>query len=202
MRVPDCLGVAILTLPAIADLANYSGRPPASYTTYANSAILQAVIYFQTQTELQPADIAAMQTSVPEDYQLAWNGILALADYIYLRQPYQAAVAAPFISESIGSYSYAKAQAEQARNAAALEVQGEAIGVFFYDLAVRTLAKRTRAGGVYHGGFTVFEEGDKEATMLVRNKDGRMVLVGPADRDQVGLPFDINAPVFPSDPGV
>ena len=74
---------------------------------------------------------------MPEDWQLAQYGILAMADYIYLRQPYQQPIAAPFISEHIGSYSYAKAQAGQARNAAALEVQGESTGVFFYDLAVR-----------------------------------------------------------------
>jgi hypothetical protein len=194
--------MAILVLPAISDLASFSGRPESSYTTYGNAAILQAVIQFQTVTELQPADMAALETSVPEDYQLAFLGILALADWIYLRQPYQAAIATPLMSETIGSYSYAKAQAEMARNAAALEVTGEAVGIPIYDLAVRMLAKRTRAGGVFSGAMTVFEHTKRDDEVEIRWRDGRMVLEGPADRDEYDAPFMINGQSFPMDPGI
>lgn len=195
--------MAILTLYAISDLAAYSGRPQSSYTAYGNAAILQATIMFQTQTELQPADQAALS---PEDADLAQFGILAMADYIYLRQPYQAAIATPFMSEHIGSYSYAKAQQEVARNAAALEVAGEATGVTMYDLAVRMLAKRTRAGGVYYGSVGVFDRKGKETDQVRIHwdcKQGRYLLLGPEDFNQVDFPYgDINAPVFPGDPGV
>lgn len=196
--------MAILTLPAVSDLANYSGRPQASYTAFANSAILQAVIIFQTVTELQPEDLSALQTDVPEDWQLAQFGILAYADYIYLRQPYQAPIAGPFTSETIGSYSYAKAQNEVARNAAALEVTGEAVGIFMFDTAVRFLAKRTRAGGVFFGSIGVFDQPPEAPDQLeLRWHNGRMVLLGPADFNKFDFPFGgINAPAFPQDPGI
>ncbi len=197
--------MAILALPSVADLAEFSGRPETSYTKFANAAILQATLMFQTVTELQPADMVTMQSAVPEDYKLAILGILSMADYIYLRQPYQSPIATPFISEHIGSYSYSKAAQEIARNAAALEVAGEAVGVTFYDLAVRMLAKRTRAGGVYSGSINVFDEGDEsEAQLVVRDSDGRMCVIGPADRDKFNLfaGLDINAESFPHDPGV
>lgn len=193
--------MAILTLLQISDLSNFSGRPQSSYTTYGNSAILQATIMFQTVTELQPADQAALS---PEDAQLANFGILALADYIYLRQPYQAPIASPFTSETIGSYSYAKAQNEVARNAAALEVTGEAIGVFMYDTAVRFLAKRTRAGGVFSGSIGVFDHHPEAPDQIeIRWHEGRMVVLGPDDLNKFDFPFGgINAPSFPQDPGI
>ena len=199
--------MTILTLPAVSDLANYSGLPESSYTSFANSAILQAVILFQTVTELQPEDLATMQTDDPEDYQLAEFGILAMADYIYLRQPYQAPIAAPFVSERIGSYSYSKAQQEVARNAAALEVQGEATGVFMYDSAVRFLAKRSRAGGVFYGSIGVFDtHPEADDQIEIRWHCGRMVVLGPADFNKYdflqGGVAGINAPGFPQDPGI
>lgn len=200
--------MAILTLPTISDLATFSGRPEESYTAYANQAILLATIQFQTVTELQPSDMVSMSASSPEDYQLAWNGILSLADYYYLRQPYQAAIAGPFVTEQIGSYSYAKAQNEVARNAAALEVQGEAIGVPFYDLAVRMLAKRTRAGGVFFGevwGMEHTTDDDPARIVWVCNPETgqqQLAIVGPEDTDKGIFPFDINAPTFPQDPGI
>jgi hypothetical protein len=193
--------MAILTLLQISDLANYSGRPESSYTSFGNSAILQATILFQTVTEMQPSDQAALS---PEDGQLADFGILAMADYLYLRQPYQAPIASPFMSERIGSYSYQKAEQEVARNAAALEVTGEATGVFMYDTAVRFLAKRTRAGGVFSGSIGVFDQKPEAPDQIeIRWHHGRMVILGPADMNKYDFPFGgINAPSFPQDPGI
>lgn len=193
--------MAILTVPSVYDLSQYSGRPETSYTAFANSALLQAVIQFQTTTELQPADIAVL---VAEDAQLANFGILSMADFIYLRQPYAQPIASPFISERIGSYSYSKAQAGQARNAAALEVQGEATGVMFYDLAVRMLAKRTRAGGVFSGSIGVFDQRPADEDQIeIRWHNGRMVIAGPSELNELdALPGGINAQNFPMDPGV
>ncbi len=201
-----------ITVPSVAQLADWSGRPEGSYTSFANSALLQATIMFITVTELTPDDIGAMQASQnggtlhDYDYQLTQQAILSMADYIYLRQPYQQVIASPLTSETIGSYSYGKAQAQVGRNAAALEITGEVTGIVMYDLAVKMLAKRTRAGGVYHSGITIFDgSADLDQTgdtqMLMRVSDGRLVILGPADRDNFDVPFDINAEVFPQDPG-
>ena len=61
------------------------------------------------------------------------------------------------MSENIGSYSYSKPIQEMARNAAALEVTGEALGIPMFDLAVQLLARRTIAGGVYSAAISVFD---------------------------------------------
>jgi hypothetical protein len=131
--------------------------------------------------------------------------MLAMADYLFLRQPYQQVIASPLMNESIGSYSYGKAEAEVARNAAALEVTGERTNVVFYDMAVQYLAKRQIAGGVFSGAITAFEDDSIRydgAALEIRDVDGRMVLLGPAMREQEQAPFSISSPMFPADPGV
>jgi hypothetical protein len=198
----------MITVPTVVQLADWSGRPEASYSGFATSALLQATIMFATVTELTPDDFGTLAAETDSggqtaDYQLAIQGILAMADYVYLRQPYQQVIASPLTSENIGSYSYAKAASQVGRNAAALEVTGENTGITLYDLAVQFLAKRTRAGGVSTGGITVFEEGSEidSAQMMIRNGDGRICILGPSDRDQFDIPFDVNAESFPVDPG-
>jgi hypothetical protein len=131
-----------------------------------------------------------------------------MADYIYLRQPYQQVIASPMQNETIGSYNYSKPIAEMARNAAALEVTGEALGVPLFDLAVQLLAKRTIAGGVFSGSISVFErphDRDDKAQFLIRRdcRTGQLELLGPADINQLDIPgfLDINSEAFPHDPG-
>ena len=196
--------MAILTLPNVTDVANFSGRPEDSYTSYINVAIFMAVILFQTITELQPEDIAQLQQDKPEDYQLVQFGLQAMADFIYLRQPYQQIIASPLTDEHIGSYSYSKEAATLARQFQGMELAAETTGVVMYDLAVRALSKRTRFGGVFTGGITIFEEGseDDQTMLMVRDSDNRLCILGPADRDQLNLPFDYNSEMFPADPGV
>lgn len=203
----------MLTIPSVADLADWSGRPEGSYTTYANSALLQAVILFSTVTELTASDLAAMQQRQNDDgpndadYLLAFQGMLAMADWIYLRQPYQQIIAAPLQTERIGSYSYSKAEGQTLRNAAAISLSLENTGVVMYDLAVKMLAKRTRAGGVFSGGITIFDGSSElsqtgDTQLLQRTSDGRLVVLGPADRNQMDIPFDVNSEIFPTDPGI
>lgn len=139
-------------VPQISDLADFSGRPVNSYSQFATSALIQATVMFATVTEIiDPTQLSA------DDQKLALLGVCAMADFIYLRQPYQQVIANPMQNETIGSYNYSKPMAEMARNAQAMEVQSEALGVPLYDLAVRMLAARTRAGGVFTGGVTIFE---------------------------------------------
>lgn len=198
----------MLPIPTITELAEFSGRPEGSYSSFANACLIQSCLMFTTVTDLTPDDWpslgAGTKLSVADAQTLATNGILAMADYIYLRQPYQQLIASPLMNETIGSYSYSKAEAEVARNAAALEVTGERTNVQFYDLAVQYLAKRVSAGGVYSGAITVFEEDSRRydgASLQIRQSDGRLVLLGPAMFDQFDVPFDINSQAFPMDPG-
>lgn len=191
----------MLPLPSVADLAAFSGRPESSYSSYASSAILQAALLMTIQSENDITDYNSFNST---DQQLILMGIKAMADYIYLRQPYQAVIASPLMNETVGSYSYSKAQQEVARNAAALEVTAERTGVQWYDLAMQMLGKRQRAGGVFFGEIQVFEHHNRtdQAELVWSQKDGKTFLAGPADHNKLDMPFDINAPMFPQDPGI
>lgn len=197
-------------VPLISDLADFSGRPESSYTGFATAALAQATLMFSFRTEItDPSQFTGYNNLTPSDQQtLALQGICAMGDYIYLRQPYQQAVAGPFMSEHIGSYNYAKAPNEVARNAAALEVTGEATGVKMFDLAVEMLAIRSMAGGVFSGGVVVFEASrsrdDRSAIKLCYNqRTGRWSVLGPSDMREIDFQFfDINAENFPIDPGI
>lgn len=188
-------------VPTLAELAEFSGRPETSYTTYVNSAALQAAIMFTTLAELSADDYNSLTA---DDQLLANTGVQAMADYLYLRWPYQQALASPLQNETIGSYSYSKPIQEMARNAQAIEVTAEKTGVDMFDLAVRMLARRTRANGVFFGQITGFEHfaRDDQARVKWDPREERMVLVGPADRDQIDAQFfAISAESFPADPG-
>lgn len=89
-------------VPTVAELAEYAGRPAVSYTSYANSALLQATMMFTILAELSADDYAGM---APDYQQLASMGVLAMADWLYLRWPYQQVIASPLQNETIGSYS-------------------------------------------------------------------------------------------------
>ena len=184
-------------VPTLTELAGYSGRPAASYTSYVTSALLQGTMMFTVLTELGADDYAGLS---PDFRQLANMGVMAMADYLYLRWPYQQVLASPLQGETIGSYSYSKPVQEMARNAQALEVTSEQTGVQMFDLAVRRLARRPALAGVYYGAITGFEHTGRDDLAKVKwdPREGRMVLVGPADHDQIDIQFfDVNAETGP-----
>jgi hypothetical protein len=188
-------------VPTPQELAEYTGRPLASYTSYVNSALLQATMMFTILAELGADDYGGMQ---PDFQQLANMGVMAMADYLYLRWPYQQVIASPLQSENIGSYEYSKPIAEQARNAQAIEVTAERTGVDMFDLAVRRLAKRRAMNGVAYGQITGFEHYGRDDLAYVKwdPDECRMVLVGPADHDKIDFQFfSVSAEMFPADPG-
>lgn len=194
----------MLAIPTVAQLADWSGRPLASFTGFANSALIQATLLMTVRAELEPSDVASL---VSDDQTLLQQGILAMADYVYLRQPYQQVIASPLMNETIGSYSYGKAMGEVARNAQALEVTAENTGVLMFDLAVQMLSKRQRAGGVFGGSIRAFDTNNRSNSAWVRiDRDGdQLVLMGPADVDRfdsVMGGFSISSQNFPMDPGV
>jgi hypothetical protein len=188
-------------VPTPAELANYTGRPLESYTGYVNSALLQSALMFTVLAELGADDYGGLSA----DFQLLANmGVMAMADYLYLRWPYQQVLASPLQAEEIGSYSYSKPVQAQARNAQAIEVNADKTGVDMFDLAVRRLARRRAMNGVFFGQITGFEKRARsdETWIHLDEETGRMELVGPADRDQYDFPmgYSINAESFPADP--
>lgn len=187
-------------VPTVTELAEYTGRPVTGYTSYVNSALLQSAMMFTVLAELGADDYGGMR---PDFQALANMGIMAMGDYLYLRWPYAQALASPMQSETIGSYSYSKPVEQMARNAQAIEVTSEKTGVDMFDLAVRRLARRRSMNGVFFGQITGFEKRAREDLAYVKwdPDEERMVLVGPADRDQIDFQFfSISSESFPGDP--
>lgn len=158
----------MLPVPTIPDLADYSGRPQASYPAFAASALKQATFLMSIRTCLVSMPVN------PDDAQLITYGILELADDIVLKQPYQEINAKPFSSETIMSYSYSKA-AQKAR-------KGEETGLMWFDLAVQRLSvcEADQGGHVASSSISIFE------------KDG--VTVDGAGRPQVLGPEGLYEP--------
>lgn len=187
-------------VPTLAELAQYTGRATTSYTGYVNSALLQSAMMFTILAELSADDYGGLSADFQ---QLANMGVMAMADYLYLRWPYQQVLASPLQSEEIGSYSYSKPVQEMARNAQAIEVTSEQTGVQMFDLAVRRLAKRQAMTGVFFGSITGLERASRDDLARIRynEHDGRYELVGPADFDKLDFPmFSISGEAFPMDP--
>jgi hypothetical protein len=173
-----------MTYPTITkdDLATFSGRNPASYGAYAAQAISQAVLLFKLGTCL---------ANLPEDEtlrELAKLGIVSMADNIFLAQRYQEQAAAPFSSESIGSYSYSKS-AQAVR-------KGEDTGVMWFDMAVSQLSvceadnSNFASGGIEffdHDGIYVQGSGDNLRFLSPKDMDqSRSFGYDPAPRKSVG----------------
>lgn len=195
-------------VPTVDKLALFSGRPVSSYTGYAQSALIQCTILFTIISENDIADFQALQASRPDDLMLAEQGILAYADWTYLRQPYQAAIASPMMSETIGSYTYSKPPPMQVRNVQAQELGAGVTGVVLWDTAIQYLSKRKRSNGVSFGQIRAFDTNrDSEYdNVMVRfdARTGEYNLLGPADfdREQVpGFMGSINGEAFPMDAG-
>lgn len=193
-------------VPTVEQLSQFSGRPIQSYSGYAESALLQATLTFTITTENTNSDF---QTMDPDDQTLATQGILSYADYIYLRWPYQSAIASPMLNETIGSYSYGKPPPVEMRNVQAQELSVSAVGVPLWDLAIQYLSKRTRAAGVFFGQIRAFDTNRDAAydQVVIRrdNLTGQLHLLGPADMNRENIPgfgMGINGESFPGDPGV
>lgn len=111
----------------VSDLASFSGRDASEYNAYAATAIAQATLLFK---------LGTCRSEFPDDViqaELAGTAILAMADAIFLVQPFQKTLSNPFSSESIGSYSYSKLSKAVA---GALPT-----GITWFDLAVSHLGQ-------------------------------------------------------------
>jgi len=201
----------VIPVPTVSQLSDFSGRPAASYTSYASSALLQATIIFTTVTEVGYNSENDFFALTVDDQLLATQGVLSYADWIYLRQPYQQVIASPLMSENIGGYTYSKPPPVQVRNVQAQELGIGSTGVELWDTAVQYLSKRTRSNGIFFGQMECFERtgssGDRFEQIVVRHDPhtGNLMILGPGDFNRVDIPgfgVGINAPAFPGDPGV
>jgi hypothetical protein len=149
----------------IAMLADTVMRPVQSFDPVsAPTAIRQALLLFKLGTCL---------ASPPEDEvsaELVDMAVLYMADRILFAKDYAAVSAAPFTSESIGSYSYGKA-AKAVSN-------GDKTGVDWFDMAVDTLGVCDRDnGGFAGGGIEVFEHD----AMFTQGTGNNVRMLSPQD---------------------
>lgn len=154
-----------LAPPTVAELAAFTGRASNSFGQFADQALAQATLLFYIATDLDayPSDVSLTM--------LVKNGILDMADKIYLSQPYQEASASPFQSETIGSYSYTKAVASVKK--------GDSTGIMWFDLAVNKL-KASGSGIAAHGSIQGMEYDGLEYA-----SDGSSKIAGAS-----GIPYD------------
>lgn len=169
----------MLPVPTVDDLAEFTGRDVEGFSGFAEQALTQAALVFS---------IVTKREALPEDdteRQLAVNAMLEMADKIYLEQPFAAAKASPFSSETVGSWSYTKT-INQAR-------KGEVTGLFWWDLAVEELSLVSRS--------LVASESIKilNADIYTKDDTGESYIIGPADYHTPEVPFDINAERRPRD---
>jgi len=163
-------------------LATFTGRPVASFTAYATEALEQATLFFKKATCL------AGFPDAPDDALLASKAILQLADYFVLSQPFQAVLASPFSSESIGSYSYSKMVSSINRR--------EQTNLLWFDMAVEDLGQCGTMGGLQAmGGIEVFEFDN----IRVDGQNGNSRLTGPTEEFLWTSPDPSSTPVITSD---
>lgn len=158
---------------SIVDLAANSGRPEASYPSpFSTVAIAQALLLFKLYTCLKdwPTD--------PTQAELAKFAVLSMADAFVVSQPHALTIGNPFTSESIGSYSYSKAQKQ-------LQA-GLPTGLAWFDLAIQQLGvcESGPGGGIASGSLEVFEN---DGFFHVDSK-GHKRLLGPKDIEPVDFP--------------
>lgn len=169
------------------DVATFSGRPVGTYPVpFSDMAILQATVLFQYASALDSL------TGDPLKDNLLKFGILSMADHLILQQPYQQALASPFNSEHMGSYSYMKTYM-RASQAATAVTRGEATGVMFFDLAVAKLGVYDAMQGIARGGGTEIFEHD--GIFYPGGISGNTRFLGPAELDSITHDLNIQMPV-------
>lgn len=159
-------------------LSSFTGRPAASFpaTFVEKSAIPQALLLFKLGTCLASPDHLDAN-----DQQLVDFAIMSMADSIHLAQPYQAALASPFNSESIGSYSYSKT-VRAVRG-------GEPTGVTWFDMAIEALSVcDSNSGDFQRGGIEVYEHDGGLTSGAI---SGNVTYLTPVEvQDSVRFGFD------------
>lgn len=162
------MGYATYTVQMLSD---FTGRPVASFPEnfVKVSAFPQALLLFKLGTCLASPDDLTTDQKLLVDY-----AIMSMADGIHLAQPYQTALASPFNSESIGSYSYSKVVKAVQR--------GEETGVMWFDMAIKELSVCDDSDGLaMTGGIEVF---DHTGYTVPGHVGANTLFLTPADMEQ------------------
>jgi hypothetical protein len=165
----------MLPVPTVANLADFSGRPVPTFTAYAATALAQATLMFSVATGMD---------DYPDDPDLklvALYAILEMADKLVLEQPYVLMKAAPFQSESIGSYNYSKS-ASLARATAIGAATAEDIGAgLFWWATAMDLFRQADVLLTASGSIAAYEDG------LVEGPNG-LHIENPVQRYELDRP--------------
>lgn len=154
----------MLTVPTLENLATFTGRNIATFASFANQALTQATLLFSIRAGLSD------YPTEPDKHQLAINGILDLADRLYLEQPFAQLKATPFNAETIGSYSYSKGTPTAVKAA-----KGQTTGLLWWDMAIEELSQVSRSLVAFSSIQVLDHDIRRELTT------GRSVIVGPED---------------------
>lgn len=144
--------------PTTTELAEFTGVGEDDLGDYADRALADAVLLFRLATGLSdwPAEEVAAA--------LARNGVLSMAEALYLSQPYRATLAKPFASESIGSYSYSKLSSAVAGKLPT--------GIGWFDLAVGQLSAEGALGAAAVAESVSISVVEADGVVTVTGADG------------------------------
>lgn len=154
------------TLPSTEQLEQFSGQDIAAL--YQDQSFVGVAIQLAADRLFLCTGLAGWPTSGFEQ-RLLTNGILEMAQHLYLAQPFKNVLASPFSSEKIGNYSYTKISQALAK--------GEATGLDWFDQAVQyfqDVAGSSATRGMEEDSIWV-TVGDAETELMSRQ------LLGPSD---------------------
>lgn len=174
------------------DLADYTGKAESALPAYATESLVQARLLFRLATCLGDG-------AWPDDQDmsdLAWYAVMSAAEYLMLQQPYREIVAGPFMSENMGSYSYAKGRNFDTAKVKSAIQAGLPTGITWFDMAVDRLGQCETVARVEHGSIQLFEHDLPTETL----PDGTTRIIGPEEENPVDLPFVYSRPVADYDP--
>lgn len=160
----------LLPVPTVDNLAEFTGRPAATFTPFATEALLQATLMFGVATGLEvwPDD--------PDLRQIAMFAVMEMANKLVLEQPYAAVKAAPFQSESIGAYSYSKTYSLARATAVGAQASEDIGAGLFWWLTAMDLFQQDPVLLTAHGSVAVEHDG------IVRGWDGRLRVEDPVEQ--------------------
>lgn len=164
-----------LTVPTLQDFADFLTVDVSSLGPADTQALKQAGFLLQV--------LGGCSDSPTEDpcKSLFDNAIMDMANWMRASLPFVSAVASPFQSETIGSYSYSKAF----RNVLLSGMSGNRVdtGVMWFDLAVRNCACGEESSAVAYGSTHVFEDDG-----VYISDAGQRWILGPAEAN-VGFEY-------------
>lgn len=156
----------MLPVPTLEELSEFSGRGESEYNSFVNSALAQATLLMRFTTHI---------TEMPEDADLAQvvkNGIMQMADGIYLAQDFDLINASPIVAQTMGSASYSRAA--YGKYLEKIKA-GQTTGLLWFDLAMIELGEPVNT--IASDSWNLFERDLCTAVI----DDAQNIIFGPID---------------------